>query len=87
MIRLLSHLFFFLRRQKFLLFIVFADTSLYSTFSILRHLHFESGWDLAVFDQAVWLYSRFHAPNVTVRFNEPVSLLGDHFHPVRSFGS
>jgi len=71
-----------MRRQKFLLFIVSADAFLYSALSILRHLHFESGWDLAMFDQAVWLYSRFHAPNVTLRFNEPVSLLGDHFHPI-----
>jgi uncharacterized membrane protein len=62
--------------------LVFANTLLYSALSILRHRHFESGWDLAIFDQAVWLYSRFQAPEVTVRFNQAVNILGDHFHPI-----
>lgn len=65
-----------------LLLLVVASTLCYSLLSILRHRHFESGWDLAIFDQAVWLYSRFQAPEVTVRFNEPFNLLGDHFHPI-----
>jgi len=65
-----------------LLLLVVASTLSYSLLSILRHRRFESGWDLAVFDQAVWLYSRFQAPKVTLRFNEPVNLLGDHFHPI-----
>lgn len=71
-----------MRRRALLLLLCLADTFLYSALSILRHRHFESGWDLAVFDQAIWLYSRFSAPDVTVRFNRPENILGDHFHPI-----
>ena len=70
-----------IERSLLLLLVVFSTLS-YSSLSILRHRHFESGWDLAIFDQAVWLYSRLQAPIVTVRFNEPFHLLGDHFHPI-----
>ncbi len=71
-----------LRRRKFLLLLVLVDTFLFSAISILRHRRFESAWDLAVFDQAIWLYSRGGAANVTVRTNLPENLLGDHFHPI-----
>ena len=70
------------RRRKFLLLLVLVDTFLFSAISILRHRRFESAWDLAVFDQAIWLYSRGGAANVTVRTNLPENLLGDHFHPI-----
>ena len=71
-----------LRRRVLLLILLLVDTFLYSTLSILRHRHFGSGWDLAVFDQAIWLYSRFSSPDVTVRYNRPLHILGDHFHPI-----
>lgn len=71
-----------LRRRALLLILLLADTFLYSALSILRNRHFESGWDLAIFDQAIWLYSRFSSPDVTVRFNRPENILGDHFHPI-----
>jgi len=71
-----------MRRRMLLLILFLADTFLYSALSILRHRHFVSGWDLAVFDQAIWLYSRFYSPDVTVRFNRPENILGDHFHPI-----
>src|SRR5205085_4756748 len=35
-----------------------------------------------IFDQAIWRYSRFHAPIVTGMTNYPVNHLGDHFHPI-----
>ena len=71
-----------LRCHKFLLLLVLVDTFLFSAISILRHRRFESAWDLAVFDQAIWLYSRGGAANVTVRWNLSENLLGDHFHPI-----
>ncbi len=71
-----------LRRRKFLLLLVLVDTFLFSAMSIFRHRRFESAWDLAVFDQAIWLYSRGGAAKVTVRTNLPENLLGDHFHPI-----
>ncbi|MGI8630001.1 MAG: DUF2079 domain-containing protein [Solirubrobacteraceae bacterium] len=47
--------------------------------SIIRFVHLQSGLDLALFDQAVWHYSRFEAPFSSIKgFN----LLGDHFHPL-----
>ncbi len=71
-----------LRRRIFLLLLVLVDTFLFSAISILRHRRFESAWDLAVFDQAIWLYSRGGAAYVTLRTNLPENLLGDHFHPL-----
>ena len=71
-----------LRQRALLLILLFVDTVLYSSVSILRHRHFQSGWDLAIFDQAIWLFSRLSSPNVTVRFNRPANILGDHFHPI-----
>ena len=54
---------------------------LYSALAVLRHLHFQSqAFDLGIFDQAIWHYSRFEAPASTVRGE--ANLLGDHFHPI-----
>src|SRR4051812_5661964 len=71
-----------LMERRLLLLLVLLATAFYSCVSILRHLHFGSGWDLVIFDQGVWQYSRFHAPIVTGRINYPINQLGDHFHPI-----
>lgn len=47
--------------------------------SVIRHVHLQSGFDLAVFDQAVWHYSRFQAPFSSLKGED---LLRDHFHPL-----
>lgn len=49
--------------------------------SIFRHQHLGSNaYDLGIFDQTIWGYSRFEMlPNTVVRLP---NLLGDHFHPV-----
>lgn len=50
---------------------------LYSSLSVLRHVHFQSGaFDLGVFDQAVWQYSHFLYPYNTIKDR---LILGDHF--------
>jgi uncharacterized membrane protein len=73
-----------LRRRKWLSLLVLIVALCYSSLSILRHRHFESSaYDLGIFDQAVWQYSRFHAPLDSVRSNLLTeNLLGDHFHPI-----
>jgi len=49
---------------------------LYATLSILRHDHFQSGgFDLGLYDQAVWQYSRFLSPYNTIKER---FILGDH---------
>lgn len=49
---------------------------LYSTLSLLRHNHFQSGgFDLGLYDQAVWQYSRFLKPYNTIKERH---ILGDH---------
>ena len=49
---------------------------LYSLLSILRHNHFQSGgFDLGLYDQAVWQYSRFLTPYNTIKER---FILGDH---------
>lgn len=53
----------------------------YATFAVLRHWHFKSsGYDLGIFDQAVWHYSRFEQPTNT--FSGHTHILAEHFHPI-----
>ncbi len=52
----------------------------YSHLSLIRHWHFASnGYDLGIFDQAIWKYSRFLSPEITVHGKH---ILGEHFHPI-----
>jgi len=62
--------------QKFLIAWIIVLFFLYSTLSILRHNHFQSGgFDLGLYDQAVWQYSRFLKPYNTIKER---FVLGDH---------
>ena len=53
----------------------------YAATAIFRHQRFGSNaYDLGLFDQTVWGYSRLEMlPNTIVRLP---NLLGDHFHPI-----
>lgn len=54
-------------------------TSLYILLALLRHLHFMTyGYDLAIYDQQVWLYSKFKNPFLTIEYK---SALLNHFSP------
>lgn len=56
-------------------------TLLFFSYGLYRHLVFQSNaWDLGIFSQAVWQYSRFEMGFNSVR-GIPC-LLGDHFHPI-----
>ncbi|HEV7374559.1 MAG TPA: DUF2079 domain-containing protein [Pyrinomonadaceae bacterium] len=72
------------KQRKFLWLLVLIVAVIYSSLSILRHRHFtSSAYDLGIFDQAIWQYSRFHAPYTSIRSNLLTeNLLGDHFHPI-----
>lgn len=49
---------------------------MYAALSLLRHQHFQSGgFDLGLYDQAVWQYSRFIWPYNTIKER---FILGDH---------
>lgn len=49
---------------------------LYSTLSVLRHMHFQSGgFDLGLYDQAIWRFSQFLDPYNTVKQR---IIFGDH---------
>lgn len=52
----------------------------YSVEGLVRHWHFGSSYDLAIFDQAVWHVSRLEYPTSSIRGY--ASIFGDHFHPV-----
>jgi len=58
-----------------------AGTVLLAAVSIFRHDRFGSNaYDLGIFDQTVWGYSRFEMlPNTVLRLP---NALGDHFHPI-----
>lgn len=62
--------------MKLLVLWVIVLSILYSTLSIVRHNHYQSGgFDLGLYDQAVWRYSRFLPLNNTVKERH---ILGDH---------
>lgn len=73
-----------LNRRKLLLLLTLIATLIYSSFSILHHRHFfSSAFDLGIFDQAIWHYSRFETPYSSIRSNVVnENILGDHFHPI-----
>ena len=58
-----------------------AFAAAYAVFGLFRHWRFGSnGYDLGIFDQAVWHLSRFEAPASTISGFS--NILGDHFYPV-----
>ena len=52
----------------------------YSAYALLKHWHFDSSYDLAIFDQAIWHLSRFERPASSIR--GLTNVFGDHFHPI-----
>jgi len=55
---------------------IFFLSIAYAALSIIRHVRFESGgFDLGLYDQAVWQYSRFLSPFNTIKDR---FILGDH---------
>ncbi len=69
-----------LREPLIALLVAFAAV-MYATYSILNHFHFGTyAYDLGIFDQVIWHYSRFEIPETTV-VGLPTAL-GDHFHPI-----
>ena len=71
------------RREPALLLACAGIAVLFAVFSFLNHSHFNSGTDLAIFDQAIWHYAHFQWPRST--FLAPWgygNFLGDHFEPI-----
>ena len=52
----------------------------YAAYAVVNHVRYGTGYDLGIFSQAVWHYSRFEAPESTVIGIS--NLLGNHFHPI-----
>lgn len=69
-----------LRAERGLAVLTAGSALVYAVHSLIRHWRYETGFDLAIFDQAVWHYSRFETPRVTV--HGAPNILGDHFHPI-----
>jgi uncharacterized membrane protein len=68
------------RPYRDLTFVVGGFAVGYSVCALLKHLHFDTSFDLAIYDQAIWHLSRFEAPASSIRGMSNV--FGDHFHPV-----
>jgi uncharacterized membrane protein len=60
--------------------LVGAFACLYAAEGLLRHWHFGSSFDLAIYDQAVWHLSHFERPASSIRGY--ANFFGDHFNPV-----
>ncbi|SRR3989344_3099780 len=71
----------FPKKDFFFVVILFlAACTIYSLLSLIRHYHFQSqGIDFAIYDQILWLYSKFEAPFSTITFRYD---LADRFRPV-----
>ncbi|MBI3385549.1 DUF2079 domain-containing protein [Candidatus Gottesmanbacteria bacterium] len=68
--------FFEIYSPKLLIVWILVLSILYSTLSIVRHARFESGgFDLGLYDQAVWQYSKFLPTYNTIKER---TILGDH---------
>ncbi len=53
----------------------------YALFGLNRHWHFgSSAYDLGIFDQAVWHFSRLETPASSITGMS--TILGDHFYPI-----
>ncbi len=50
----------------------------YAALGIIRHIHYGSGYDLAVIDQAIWKYSQFKLPISTNHAYPFTLILTDH---------
>jgi uncharacterized membrane protein len=68
------------KRYGGVLIVVCGFAAAYGISAVLKHRHFDSSYDLAIYDQAIWHLSRFEAPASSVRGMS--SIFGDHFHPV-----
>ena len=71
-----------LRRARPELVLGFASALLYAVISLVRHVHFQSGVDLAIFDQALAGYAAGKMPYSDIKAVQPFNLLGDHFSPI-----
>jgi uncharacterized membrane protein len=70
-----------LAREPLLAAMVLAAAAVYATYSIVRHTNLGTGgFDLGIFDQAVWHYSRLEEPASSIKGFSNV--LGDHFSPI-----
>jgi uncharacterized membrane protein len=78
----------FVRSEPLLVLAVAFAAAAYSLIAVQLYLRFENGYDLAIFDQAVWHLSRFEYPETTLVVDDAAqripldSIWGDHFHPV-----
>ncbi|MDP3093209.1 MAG: DUF2079 domain-containing protein [bacterium] len=71
------------KRGLLLIFIIWLlFVAFYSVFALHRQENYFTGYDLAIYDQAVWHLSRFEIPESSLR-NVPV-VFGDHFAPALS---
>jgi uncharacterized membrane protein len=56
-------------------------TAMYAAIGLFRHWRFDSSaYDLGIFDQIVWHYSRFETPASSI--TGAPNILGDHFSPI-----
>ncbi|MDE2232392.1 MAG: DUF2079 domain-containing protein [Candidatus Omnitrophica bacterium] len=82
----LGFLFFFLPNlsdRALLAFLCSAVFLFFSAFGIVRHISLCSGgWDLGIFDQAIWNVTKGNSLFCTIKYSQGGTLLGDHFEPI-----
>ena len=69
------------KSSLFLIVIWLGSGFLYSFVSLIKHWHFQTGLDLAIYNQTLWFYSHFKLPYVTLYPTFGRLVWADHFTP------
>lgn len=68
----------FVRSEPWMVALAGLVGAAYAVYAVVRHEHFQTGFDLAIFDQAVWNLAHLREPASTVK-GIP-NIWGDHLH-------
>lgn len=77
-ISLNSRLFSFIKRYYVVITICTFFGLSYLLLSVIKHVHFLSGYDLSIIDQAIWKYSQFKIPITTTHVYFDQAIFTDH---------
>jgi uncharacterized membrane protein len=70
------------RREPLIVALALAGAGVYAIYGLWAHEHFQTEYDLSIFDQVVWRWSHFQLPIGTIAFSTSENELADHFSPI-----
>src|SRR3990172_12453162 len=70
-----------MRKSSLILILWITFASFYSFVSLIKHWHFQTGLDLAIYNQTLWFFSHLKLPYVTLYPTFGRLVWADHFTP------